>query len=67
MAPPVYFVPPCSRRSTVAMKPNYFQQRADRNRAKEQKKQEKLQKRDEETARRKAERDAQREPEGSPH
>jgi hypothetical protein len=47
------------------MKPNYFQQRADRNRAKEQKKLEKLQKREEETARRKAERAALREPENS--
>lgn len=45
------------------MKPNYFQQRADRNRAKEQKKQEKLQKREEETARRKSEREVPREPE----
>jgi hypothetical protein len=45
------------------MKPNYFQQRADRTRAKEQKKLEKLQKREEETARRKAERDTPREPE----
>lgn len=42
----------------MAMKPNYFQQRADRNRAKEAKKLEKQQKRDEETARRKAEREA---------
>ena len=65
MAPPAYFAHHCSRRSALAMKPNYFQQRADRNRAKEQRKQEKLQKRDEETARRKAERDAQREPENS--
>ena len=46
----------------MAMKPNYFQQRADRNRAKDQKKQEKLQKREEETARRKAERQAQSAP-----
>ena len=45
------------------MKPNYFQQRADRNRAKDQKKREKLQKREEETARRKAEREVPREPE----
>ena len=36
------------------MKPNYFQQRSDRNRAKEQKKQEKLQKREEDAAKRKA-------------
>lgn len=40
----------------MAFKPNYNQQRGDRNRAKEQKKQEKLQRRDEETARRRAER-----------
>jgi hypothetical protein len=65
MAPPVCFAYPCSRRPAVAMKPNYFQQRADRNRVKEQKKQEKLQKRDEDAARRKAERDAQRGPEES--
>ena len=49
----------------MAMKPNYFQQRADRNRAKEAKKLEKQQKRDEETARRKAEREAGRESDGS--
>lgn len=47
------------------MKPNYFQQRSDRNRAKEQKKLEKLQKREEETAKRKAEREGQRGPEDS--
>jgi cold shock protein len=51
-----------TRRSAVAMKPNYFQQRSERSRAKEQKKQEKLQKREEETARRKAEREGQRTP-----
>lgn len=44
----------------MAMKPNYFLQRADRNRAKEAKRLEKQQKRDEETARRKAEREAAR-------
>lgn len=38
----------------MAFKPNYNQQRSDRNRAKAQKKQEKLQRREEETARRKA-------------
>ena len=43
----------------MAMKPNYFQQRADRNRAKEAKKLEKLQRRDEETAKRKAAREAE--------
>jgi hypothetical protein len=41
----------------MAFKPNYRQQRSDRNRAKEQKKQEKLQKREEDAARRKAARD----------
>jgi hypothetical protein len=41
---------------TMAFKPNYQQQRGDRNRAKEQKKLEKLQKREEEANRRKAER-----------
>lgn len=49
----------------MAMKPNYFQQRSDRNRAKEQRKLEKLQKREEESARRKAEREAQRPADGS--
>lgn len=38
----------------MAFKPNYNQQRADRNRAKDQKKQEKLQRREEEAAKRKA-------------
>jgi hypothetical protein len=38
----------------MAFKPNYGQQRADRNRAKEQKKQEKLERRQEEAERRKA-------------
>lgn len=38
----------------MAFKPNYGQQRAERNRAKEQKKQEKLQRRQEESERRKA-------------
>jgi len=40
----------------MAFKPNYNQQRGDRNRAKEQKKQEKLQRREEDAARRRAER-----------
>jgi hypothetical protein len=40
----------------MAFKPNYQQQRGDRNRAKEQKKQEKLRRREEDAARRKAER-----------
>ncbi|MBP2228475.1 hypothetical protein [Azospirillum agricola] len=38
----------------MAFKPNYNQQRAERNRAKEQKKQEKLQRREEEVAARRA-------------
>jgi hypothetical protein len=38
----------------MAFKPNYQQQRADRNRAKAQKKEEKLKRLEEETARRKA-------------
>ena len=38
----------------MAYKPNYNQQRADRNRAKAQKKQEKLKRLEEETAKRKA-------------
>jgi hypothetical protein len=50
----------------MAMKPNYFQQRSDRNRAKEAKKLEKQQKRDEETAKRKAEREAGRSGDGTP-
>jgi hypothetical protein len=43
----------------MAFKPNYNQQRADRNRAKEQKKQEKLKSLEEETAKRKAARGAE--------
>ena len=43
----------------MAFKPNYNQQRSERNRNKQQKKQEKLQKREEEVAKRKAARDAQ--------
>ena len=38
----------------MPFKPNYNQQRSERNRAKEAKKQEKLQRREEEAARRKA-------------
>jgi hypothetical protein len=38
----------------MAFKPNYNQQRADRNRSKAQKKQEKQQRREEEAAKRKA-------------
>ena len=40
----------------MAFRPNYQQQRGDRNRAKDQKKQEKLQRREEDAARRRAER-----------
>jgi hypothetical protein len=43
----------------MPFKPNYNQQRNDRNRAKEQKKQEKLQRREEEAARRKAVREGE--------
>ena len=38
----------------MAFKPNYNQQRAERNRAKQAKKEEKLRRREEETAKRKA-------------
>lgn len=41
----------------MAFKPNYHQQRGDRDRAKAQKKQERLQRRDEAAAKRRAERD----------
>ena len=40
----------------MAFRPNYQQQRGERNRAKDQKKQEKLRRREEDAARRKAER-----------
>ena len=50
----------------MAFKPNYNQQRADRNRAKMQKKQEKLKRLEEETAKRKAERGEQPDPEKTP-
>jgi hypothetical protein len=51
----------------MAFKPNYNQQRNERNRAKDQKKQEKLQRREEEVAKRKAARDGeQQEPDGGP-
>jgi hypothetical protein len=43
----------------MAFKPNYNQQRSDRNRAKEKKKQEKLQQRADETAKRKAAREGE--------
>lgn len=41
----------------MAFKPNYHQQRGDRNRAKSQKQREKLERRDEAAAKRRAERD----------
>ena len=41
----------------MAFRPNYQQQRGDRNRAKEQKKKERLERREEDSAKRKAERD----------
>lgn len=41
----------------MAFKPNYNQQRAERNRAKQQKKQERLQRREADAARRKADGD----------
>jgi hypothetical protein len=50
----------------MAFKPNYNQQRSERNRIKEAKKQEKLQKREEEVARRKAAREAQPEADVTP-
>jgi hypothetical protein len=51
----------------MAFKPNYNQQRSERNRVKEQRKQEKLQRREEEVAKRKAARDGQpTEPEETP-
>jgi hypothetical protein len=50
----------------MTFKPNYHQQRADRNRAKAQKKQEKLRRLEEETAKRKAARGEQQGPEDTP-
>lgn len=50
----------------MAFKPNYNQQRADRNRAKEQKKQEKRKRLEAETAKRKAARGDQPDPEKTP-
>lgn len=50
----------------MAFKPNYNQQRADRNRAKEQKKQEKRKRLEEETAKRKAARGELPDPEKIP-
>lgn len=54
----------------MAFKPNYNQQRADRNRSKAQKKQEKLQRREDDSAKRKAtrgEETSESDPEKSPH
>jgi hypothetical protein len=48
----------------MAFKPNYQQQRGDRNRAKEQKKQERLRRRTEDAEKRKAEREGLISPEG---
>lgn len=50
----------------MAFKPNYNQQRADRNRAKAQKKQEKQKRLDDETARRKAARSEPADPDKGP-
>ena len=50
----------------MAFKPNYNQQRTDRNRTKAQRKQEKLQRREEEAAKRKAARGDQPDPEKNP-
>ena len=47
----------------MAFRPNYQQQRGDRNRAKEQKKRERLQRREQDAERRKAERDGLLRPE----
>ena len=48
----------------MAFKPNYQQQRGDRNRAKEQKKQERLRRRTEDAEKRKAERAGDVQPDG---
>ena len=50
----------------MAFKPNYNQQRSERNRAKEAKKQEKLAKREEEVAKRRAAREPRPEPRRRP-
>ena len=50
----------------MAFKPNYNQQRADRNRAKAQKKQEKLKRLQDETAKRRASRSDEPETEKAP-
>ncbi len=50
----------------MAFKPNYNQQRADRNRAKAQKKQEKQKRLEEETAKRKAARGEPADPDKGP-
>jgi hypothetical protein len=46
----------------MAMKPNYYQERASRGRAQEAKKQEKLRRREENSAKRKALREGQADP-----
>ena len=50
----------------MAFKPNYRQQRSERERAKEARKQEKLQRREEEAAKRKATREEQPNPDAAP-
>jgi hypothetical protein len=50
----------------MAFKPNYNQQRRDRQRAKDQKKQEKLQKKQEAVEKRKADRGDDFDPDGNP-
>jgi hypothetical protein len=50
----------------MAFKPNYNQQRRDRQRAKDQKKQEKLQKKQEAVEKRKADRGDAPDPDGNP-
>jgi hypothetical protein len=48
---------PPDKEMPMAFRPNYSQQRGDRDRAKEQKKKERLERREEEAKKRKAERD----------
>jgi hypothetical protein len=50
----------------MAFRPNYQQQRGDRNRAKEEKKKERLARREEDAQRRKAERDGLLHPDAPP-
>lgn len=58
-------VPPGIWENRMAFKPNYNQQRSERNRLKEQKKQEKLQRREEEVQKRRAARDEPGEGQGT--